>query len=73
MTTTQRGYGTEWQRRRRAIIVRDRGICRFCGLPGATEVDHVVPKAHGGSDAPGNLAAAHKGCNSAAGGRTRRW
>lgn len=60
------------QRKRLRLIVlaRDRGICWLCGQPGATTVDHVVPRSRGGSDELTNLAAAHAGCNYARGNRT---
>jgi 5-methylcytosine-specific restriction protein A len=63
-TTTSRGYGAGWRRRSRPILIRDRGICHWCRLPGATSVDHVVPKIEGGTDHPANLVAAHIRCNS---------
>jgi len=63
-TTTARGYGAGWRRRAAAIKQRDRGICHWCRLPGATSVDHVVPKIEGGTDHPANLVAAHVACNS---------
>jgi 5-methylcytosine-specific restriction protein A len=60
-TTTQRGYGADW-RRRRAQQLRGHPACQWrrggdskpCGQP-ATDVDHVVPKVHGGSDEAVNL------------------
>lgn len=38
---------------------RDAGICHVCGKPGATQVDHVIPLAHGGPDDDTNLAPIH--------------
>lgn len=57
-------YGTaKYRARRRWILERDGGICWLCGRPGADTVDHVTPRFHGGTDDPGNLKAAHGGCN----------
>jgi hypothetical protein len=60
-TTTQRGYGAAWQRRRARQLLRN-PTCEWkrgadahpCGRP-APDVDHVVPKVYGGSDEPDNL------------------
>lgn len=57
------------QRLRVMVLTRDRGVCWLCGLNGATTVDHIVPRSHGGSDDPSNLAAAHAGCNYSRGNR----
>jgi len=48
------------------ILRRDSHACRYCGAkaPHAElEVDHVIPRHHGGSDDPSNLTAACKPCN----------
>lgn len=50
------------------IVERDGWQCHLCRKPitdlaDATR-DHLVPKSHGGSDDPDNLAAAHMRCNS---------
>jgi len=62
-TTTQRGYGSAWQRLSARVIARDGGICRYCGAK-ATTADHVVAKANGGTDAMSNLVASCRPCNS---------
>jgi len=58
-SATARGYGRVWQGYRRAALERDSFLCVTCGRDGrivaATEVDHVVPRAWGGTDAPENL------------------
>lgn len=61
-----RGY----ERLRRQILERDQYVCWICELPGATEVDHVVPRDRGGTHHPSNLKAAHKRCNSGKGNRS---
>lgn len=54
-----RGYGREWVIKRAEILRRDHGICQPCLRDGhvhqGTHVDHVVPKAEGGSDDDANL------------------
>lgn len=63
----ERGYGTAWDRLRLRILKRDQYLCRACSREGrvaaATSVDHIIPKAKGGGDDPGNLeslCAAHR-------------
>lgn len=53
-SSTARGYGYAWQQRRKAFIAAH-PICVRCGLRPTTDVDHIVPKARGGSDADNNL------------------
>ena len=56
-----RGYGTAWDKLRKVIMQRDKGLCQpclRCGRPEkAAQVDHIIPKAHGGSDDPSNCEA----------------
>lgn len=49
----ERGYDSRWEKRR-AIQLAKEPNCRRCGKPAVT-VDHIVPKADGGSDAWANL------------------
>src|SRR3954451_11015786 len=49
--------------RRRAILAAHGGVCHYCAAPDATHVDHIVPKACGGTDNLGNLIAACLPCN----------
>ncbi|WKB52300.1 HNH endonuclease [Eleftheria terrae] len=55
----QRGYGTAWDKLRAQVLKRDAGICQPCLAEGivhsGTDVDHIVPKAEGGTDALSNL------------------
>jgi len=68
-SASERGYGAEWQRLRDQIMARDGGICRckHCKASGivlpAHEVDHITPKAHGGTDDPANLQAINRDCH----------
>ena len=52
------------------VIRRDRGLCAYCGRPGATTMDHVVPRSRGGRTEWLNAVAAHLGCNGRKGDRT---
>ena len=47
---------------RRWVLERDRWSCVYCGQA-ANQVDHVIPRNHGGSDLPTNLVAACAPCN----------
>jgi 5-methylcytosine-specific restriction endonuclease McrA len=53
-----------WQRTRRRILARDRGVCWICRKPGADTLDHLVPRSQGGGHGDANLRAAHRSCNS---------
>ena len=59
-----RGYGAAWDKLRQVIIKRDFGLCQACKREGRLNpyrkgqgfaVDHIVAKAAGGTDEPGNL------------------
>ncbi|MFW5407729.1 HNH endonuclease [Pectobacterium brasiliense] len=55
----ERGYGRAWDIRRMRILMRDNYVCQECrrndiGTP-ATHVDHIIAKAHGGTDDDENL------------------
>lgn len=64
-----RGYGAAWDRLRLVILKRDGYLCQCsdCKRRGivkaANEVDHVKPKALGGTDDPDNLAAINADCH----------
>lgn len=68
-TTTQRGYGWDWQRRRIRILERDNYLCVPCSAAGvytpATEVDHIVNLALGGGNGGDNLQSICKACHAA--------
>lgn len=61
-------------RRRRDVFERSGGRCHYCGtaleLAGSWHVEHQLPQALGGGDAPGNLVAACVSCNLAKADRT---
>lgn len=62
----ERGYGSKWDRLRKTILQRDKHLCQDC-LPDrvtpATQVDHVKPKADGGTDDPANLRSLCRPCH----------
>ena len=57
----------------RRIVAAEEPVCWLCnglidfglpaGHPWSFEVDHVVPRAHGGTDDRHNLRASHRKCN----------
>ncbi|HAW2960852.1 TPA: HNH endonuclease [Escherichia coli] len=55
----QRGYGSKWDAIRARILKRDNHLCQNCLRNGraveARTVDHIIPKAHGGTDDDSNL------------------
>ena len=55
----QRGYGSKWDVIRARVLKRDKGLCQLCLHVGvvreAKTVDHIIPKAHGGTNADCNL------------------
>lgn len=71
-SATQRGYDTNWRRTAAATVARHRrnhgDWCPGYRVPAhhATDltVDHIVPKAAGGTNDPDNLQVLCRGCNS---------
>lgn len=65
----QRGYGAHWDKLRLAILRRDDYLCQceacrvYDRLRIAHEVDHIIPKAHGGTDDTSNLRAINRDCH----------
>jgi 5-methylcytosine-specific restriction protein A len=45
-------------------MLRSNPICQYCGLEEASEVDHVVPLAAGGTNDYDNLRTSCKACHS---------
>ena len=58
-SSTARGYGRAWQKLRIVVLRRDNYLCQLClvrdRLEVAREVDHIKPKAQGGTDELSNL------------------
>lgn len=70
-TSTQRGYGANWRRLRKMKLSRN-PICEdpfglhkeYDELIQANEVDHIIPKKHGGESEMNNLQSLCKSCHS---------
>jgi len=64
-----RGYGWAWEQLRQVILARDKHLCqqhkREGKVAGGTHVDHIVPKALGGTDDHDNLQVLCKACHDA--------
>jgi 5-methylcytosine-specific restriction protein A len=62
-----RGYGTAWDRVRKEIMARDKGLCQPClkanRVTAGNAVDHITPKAKGGTDDPANLQVICRACH----------
>lgn len=64
-----RGYGRQWELIREQVMRRDFGLCQCDQCRGklpptiATEVDHIIPKSQGGTDAMDNLRAVAHECH----------
>ena len=65
--SSKRGYGGSW-RRWRLMVLAEEPLCRECLAAGrvtpATDVDHIVPLADGGTNERGNLQALCHSCHS---------
>ena len=58
----------DWEKTRGEVLEED-PTCYLCGLPGSTEVDHIVAVSEGGTEDRSNLAAVHKRCHATKTGR----
>jgi len=58
-TAAERGYGYKWKKVRGQALERDSYLCQSCLKQGivtrATDVDHILNKAQGGTDDLDNL------------------
>ena len=61
----ERGYGYQWRKKLRPMVLRRRPICATpgCNRP-SEEVDHIVPRSRGGDDSFENLQGLCKMCHS---------
>lgn len=66
----KRGYGSAWDKLRKIVMERDQRLCQCDECQGgrlrvvaAQEVDHIIPKAKGGTDDLGNLRAVSSDCH----------
>lgn len=59
LSANERGYGPQWKRIRKLALERDKHLCQDCRDKGriapADQVDHIIPKAQGGTDDLSNL------------------
>ncbi|MGH9002434.1 MAG: HNH endonuclease [Acidimicrobiia bacterium] len=74
-STTQRGLG--WKHQQAAArVLAHATACYWCGQPPRLDdpltADHLLPRARGGTSDEDNLVPAHRSCNSARGGGSRR-
>lgn len=62
-----RGYGSTWNKLRKLVFKRDFKLCQVClkhnKYTEATEVDHIISKAQGGTDDLDNLQSICKPCH----------
>lgn len=65
-SSAARGYGSRWRRLRPHVLKRDRYMCRTCGAPvgESGHVDHIKPRAQGGTDDESNLQTLCDACHS---------
>lgn len=65
--TTERGYGHAWRKLRAQVLERDGYLCQSCRtkdrITPATDVDHIINKASGGTDDPDNLQSLCSSCH----------
>lgn len=67
--------GKQWQTLRAMVLDRDGRLCQIRGprcKRRASQVDHIVPLAHGGSNELSNLRAACATCNASTGSQVRK-
>lgn len=61
--------GRPWRRKREAVMKRDQYLCQLCKQKGriteATEMDHIINVAEGGTDDESNLQALCTPCHDA--------
>ena len=67
ITKHDRGYDSEWDKKRLRILARDHGLCQVCSADGrvslAREVDHRIPKAEGGTGDDSNQQSICRACH----------
>lgn len=69
-TRQERGYGKAWQALRELVKKRDKGLCQPCKAKGRPavpyrEIDHIIPRAEGGTDDLDNLQCICSECHKA--------
>ena len=61
-SSAARGYGAEWQERRKEVI-DEHPICQRCGVKPARDVHHLRALRQGGTHERGNLIALCRSCH----------
>lgn len=65
--TSERGYGTSWQRLRKVVLKRDGGLCQIClmnnRITDAEEIHHIKPLKQGGDNKLSNLISVCRRCH----------
>lgn len=54
MSAAKRGYGRAWEHTRRQVL-QEEPVCKICDRALSQCVDHILPKARGGTDDRENL------------------
>ena len=66
-SASERGYGADWRKIRKRILIRDDYLCQECKRNGVitngTMVDHIINKANGGTNRDDNLECICKKCH----------
>ncbi len=66
-TAHERGYGSAWRKVRQQALERDKHLCQDCLAKGRTtvaeQVDHIIPKAKGGTDDLSNCRSLCRPCH----------
>ena len=62
-SSSAQGYGRNW-RRLRLLVLSEQPVCADCQRAPATEVDHILSKRKGGTDARANLVGLCCSCHS---------
>lgn len=60
------GKGRTKAQKRLALFRRQKGLCAICGQSmtlAEASLDHIIPRAHVGTNRYANLRAAHRACN----------
>jgi hypothetical protein len=75
VTDYQQGPNSGFENRKKAVLWRDNYTCQYCGVNCikaglVAQVDHVIPRARGGTNAWYNLVCACEPCNRTKGART---
>ena len=71
MPRVHKNNTARFKAQRLRVLSRDTYTCYYCSADNASHVDHVIPKAKGGSDDMDNLVAACASCNQRKGSKSQ--